>query len=384
MDTFTCLRLIPSKDLCLDAFGPCHIWRAFSISLMLLVLHVPGNNLTPILSIVPLVKTTKMQCGTSPSFAHQFEQYKGASIQASFIVRPHTTSPVSLVRLRQEKEILENGLANCVMYLHVLRKKQARNERLLNLDSLPTCKKRKKIQQSKRELDREIRNRQRDEQAFLSNLRTCKANIYVAEGLSHTITNLSPMEADCTSTTTQYSFEESEPTEISWNGWTEGAVLSPFEKRRSNTFVVDEVAPDELVIGEDHDYIATEDSRRPLPLIRNAEEMAALPVPPNSARSQHSHSSLCPEAAVFDPRANSLVQIDKVGVSLDSTDSIETVETRRYTEAEVVQSLKGLSIHARLDSVLSHNYSWCNTTPQGSSRKHTCDGTVARRRSNSL
>ncbi|KAF1944311.1 hypothetical protein EJ02DRAFT_510230 [Clathrospora elynae] len=48
-----------------------------------------------------------------------------------YSVNEVSTSPVNLRRLQSEREVLENGLANCVFYLHRLRKKQVRTERRL-------------------------------------------------------------------------------------------------------------------------------------------------------------------------------------------------------------------------------------------------------------
>lgn len=138
-------------------------------------------------------------------------------------------------------------------------------KRLLNLDPVPTRKKRKKkkIQQQQREVVREITNRQRDEEAFLGNLLTCKANIYIVKGFSYVPTDISSSTADFTSsiTTTQLSCDEPAPTGISWNDWKEGAVMFPFEKRRSNPFFVHEIASDELT-EPDHDMITVRDQRR--------------------------------------------------------------------------------------------------------------------------
>jgi hypothetical protein len=151
-----------------------------------------------------------MECGTSSQpwnipLTHNFY-----SVNQAF------SSPPDLSRLRHEREILENGLANFVTYLQALRKVQVRNERRLITDlSLPR-KKRKKIQQSKRELDKEIRNREQDEQAFLKNLQACKTNLYVAETVSSPSTTLSLTVPDLGSSSTQCSYpEESEPTELS-------------------------------------------------------------------------------------------------------------------------------------------------------------------------
>jgi hypothetical protein len=324
-----------------------------------------------------------MNYGIHP-FAHQPNQFNDFFKLTSFGTVPRTTWTGDLAWLRNEQDILENGLATCVTYVLALRKKQARNERLLHVDPSPTRKKRKKIEQSKRVLDREIRNGQRDEQAFLSNLRACKANIYVAEGLTCTPVTFSSTTADCTSSTTQLSCGDSAATEISWSGWTEGAIMSPFEKKRSNPFFVNDVAPDELGIEQDGDIVAIS-MLRPLPLIRDAEEMDAPPVPPNSAHSNYRHSSLSPEAAVFKPSNGGARRDDAFKVLSPKTlEDANTLKTKSYTDAVIVRSLRNLSLQPDTSSSQARYQTWCNTTPQRSPRKHTSDGAGRRRRSNSL
>jgi hypothetical protein len=324
-----------------------------------------------------------MNYGFHP-LAHQHNHFNGFFKPQSFSAVRRTTWTGDLARLRNEQDILENGLATCVTYLLALRKKQARNERLLHVDSSPTRKKRKKIEQSKRVLEREIRNRQRDEQTFLSNLQACKANIYVAEGLTCTPVDFSSTTTDCTSSTTQPSCGDSAPTEIRWSGWTEGAIMSPLEKKRSNPFFVSDVAPDGLGTEKDSDTVAIR-MLRPFPLVRDAEEMDALPAPPNSAHSHYRHSSLNPEAAVFDPSSGSAGQDDESKTLWPDTHEDEnTLETKRYTEAVIVRSLRNLSLQPDTSSSQARYHTWCNTTPQQSPRKDTRDGAGRRLRSNSL
>jgi hypothetical protein len=309
---------------------------------------------------------------------HVTSQFDGASNKTLCTVQPHNTWIVNLARLRNERDILENGLANCVTYLHVLRKKQARNERLLNLEPAPSRKKRKKIQQNKRALDREIRNRQRDEAAFLSNLQTCKANIYVTKEFLRVRTDLSSIAADCTSSTTQWSVEKSPTTEISWSGWIEGAITSPFEKRRSNSFSVHEFAPDELA-EPDYDTIAVEDSPRPLPFSRSTRDIAVLPIPPNTAYPDICPSLLSPEAAIFEPSSYSIAHID--GLVSSSSITIDGHDNRRYIEAGVCRLLRQLSLD---NPQFPRNHTWCQTTPQRSPTEDSAGGAMRRSRTNSL
>jgi hypothetical protein len=321
-----------------------------------------------------------MECGFYPP-GYQFSQFNGSSNKTLFAANPHTTWTVSLARLRHERDILENGLANCVTYLHVLRKKQARNERLLNLEPAPARKKRKKIQQNKRDLDREIRNRQRDEEAFLSGLQTCNANIYIAEDYSYVPTEVSSIMADhrSSTTTTQMSCDESVPTDISWSGWMDGALTSLFEKKCSNPFVVHDVAPDELTEPY-HDIIKVPVQPRPLSLSRNAREFAVLSVPLNTACLGIRRSSLSPGVASFKP-STSVAAANGHGIS--TSDTIDDCETRQYTESEVCRSIQQLSLDD-LQYGSQRNRTWCQTTPQQSPCKDSAGSSMRRSRTNSL
>jgi hypothetical protein len=320
-----------------------------------------------------------MECGFYPP-AYQFSPLDGSSNKILFATNPYTTWTVDLARLRNERNVLESGLANCITYLHVLRKKQTRNERLLNLEPALARKKRKKIQQNKRDLDREIRNKQRDEEAFLSNLQTCKANLYIAEGYSYVPTEVPSITTDCTSstTTTQLSCDESAPTEISWSGWMDGALTSPFEHKCSNRFLVHDVAPDELS-QPDVDMITVPVHPRPLPLSRSVKEFAVLPVPPNTACLDIRRSSLSPEAVNFKP---STYAAAANGHELFPSNDIEDRETRRYTEARVCRSTQQLSLDD--SKYASRNRTWCQTTPQRSPRKDSVGTSLRRSRTNSL
>jgi hypothetical protein len=321
--------------------------------------------------------SSAMECRVCSS-TYLTSQFDGGSNNTFFNVQPHNTWIIDLARLRNERDILENGLANCVTYLHVLRKKQARNERLLNLEPARTRKKRKKIQQNKRELDREIRNRQRDEEAFLSNLQVCKANIDVAEGYSYVPTNLSSIAADCTWSSTQWSVEEFAPTEISWNGWMEGAITSPFDKKRSDPFSVYEFAPDELA-EPDRDTIVVEDLPRPLPVTRSTRDVDVLPVPPNTVYRDICPSLLSPEAATFEPSSNFVAHIDDAISPTPNT--IDSHDTRRCTEAGICRSLQQLSLD---NAQYARNHTWCQTTPQRTPTKDFAGGAMQKSRTSSL
>jgi hypothetical protein len=315
----------------------------------------------------------------SHSFTRQSNHFDVAYKQVSTCVVPQILWTVDLVKLQNEHDILENGLATCVTYLIALRKKLARTEWSLNLDPPPSRKRRKKMEQSKRILESEIKNRLRDEQAFLSNLQACETNIYVTRGVRNQFVDLSSTKGDCTSSTTQFSCNESAPTEVSWNGWTENTMTSPFEKKkRSKPAFVNDVAPDEVGVGQDQGDRIIPAMMRPLP-DRNSEQNPALSVPWTSTRC---HSFLSPEASVFEPSNDSGGRDERPkNILLAARRDADNLYMRRTTRARINRSLQDLSIHCKEEQTQT----WCNTTPQRSPREqHASNGAGGRHRSNSL
>ncbi|RAR01486.1 hypothetical protein DDE82_006475 [Stemphylium lycopersici] len=298
-----------------------------------------------------------------------------------------------LLRLEYEKEVLEDGLANCVTYLQALRKKQARNDRRLVTGPSPQRKKRKQIQQSKRDLEKEIKNRERDEQAFLNNLQACKANIYVAETASSPSTSVSSTVPDLTSNSTRCSYpDESEPTELGWNGWADETTLSPFQKKSSNPFFVDDMAPnDHADVGSVH--LGTEEdvdpSRSEGQYVGNTETVPRR----NDARTQF---ALSPEAEVFEPQAVYKGQEGELSQELAKLHissswaitqlermALELMEKRRLTDAGIVQTRRQSSLERIVEEAGSQD--WINATPQ--QRKLNMEteiGRSKRSRTNSL
>jgi hypothetical protein len=376
MDGFVRRALTSSKGMPLRRASGLRDYRVLDLCLILMLL-VQGTAFHLNLFFCNLHTTATMQYGIP--FAPQSHTNNGTYGQAPFTI--------DLIKLWHEKEILENGLATCVTYLHVLRKKQARYERLLNHDSPSTRRKRKKVQQRKLELDREIRNKHNDEQAFWSNLQACKANIYVAEGIPYTPTDLIStfVHYKSSTTPTPYPCDESEPAGVSWNGWTEAATSSPFRKRRSNPYFDEEVAPDELIIEPEHDMISIQDIGQPFALIRNAEAMVDLPVHPNTAHAYHRHCSFSPEARIFEPRMDSHVNMDDLKIPSPKTiNCAREEENWQSTEAGVTRAFQRLSIDAQSGSKPGRHHSWCNTTSQRNLRRGTNAGIVRRRRSSIL
>lgn len=316
-----------------------------------------------------------MECGTYP-FVQPFGNFDGAFGQSFFSFTPYTPWNINLIRLQREQGVLENGLATTVTYLHALLAKQARNERLLQEPALARPK-RKKAQHKQRQLKQEIKNRQRDEEAFLNNIQICKANIYVLTGCSYVPTDLSSTAADCTSSTTQYSCPESASTEISWNGWTDDAVVSPFERRRSNPFFAEDVAPDEITELE-VESMASRKPPCPLPLIRALQPLDALPVPPNTATLQHGHSLLSPEAVVFEP---SDIVVEPARSQIEEK---VNKPVRRSTESGIYRPLQQMTFADHKVFLPNRHYTWCQNTPQRSPQRPAAGNALRRSRTSSL
>ncbi|KAJ4989112.1 hypothetical protein SVAN01_05374 [Stagonosporopsis vannaccii] len=268
--------------------------------------------------------------------------------------------PYDLMRFHQEKDFLSTQLADCVTYLKALREKQVRTNRQLNTDLALPQKKRKRLQQIKRHLDSEIRNREMEEQACLNNLQACETNIILANIKAHHLANASYQTSDITFTptlftTTLCSHSESETTDLTWDGWTDDAVVSPFRKRTNDPFFIDDPAPDICTDGKRRDSVMGKDIRIPPPLSRNAEELSKLvPVPPDTAQSQFRRSStLSPEAAIFQPvepcsigrKDCAEARFKRLSMSsATATKAKELLRQRRFSAAEIDPILRRFSI----------------------------------------
>jgi hypothetical protein len=214
-----------------------------------------------------------------------------------------------LARLHHEKNALSKGLADCVTYLKVLREKQIVTEHRLQTQLGLPRKKRKWLQQTKRHVDNEIKHRERDEQAFLNNLQACETNIFLTNIKAYHGTDALFQAAEITPTPTLYaspqcsSYSGSDITDLTWDGWTDETVISPFQKQGNNPFMFDEVAPDVCTEVFERDPTIAKETKRPPPLWRGAMEFTnSIPVPPNTAHSQFRRlSNLNPEAVTFEP-----------------------------------------------------------------------------------
>ncbi|CBX89972.1 predicted protein [Plenodomus lingam JN3] len=220
-------------------------------------------------------------------------------------------SPLEIRKLYAEQDLLENNLADCITYVQVLRKKQARNQRRLTIIPFATRKKRNQIQQTNRDLNREILVREQEQCTLLSNLQACKAKLYIAETLSPPSTGLLSSVPAFTSGSTRCTLpEESGPesTEISWNGWTDDAVMSPFAKHSNHPFSVAEIAPEECSNKNMLELVSN--GIGPLAPLTTTFEGLSITVPAASTKTdspQTIHSFLSPKAEVFEPRTISSI-----------------------------------------------------------------------------
>ncbi|KAI8942343.1 hypothetical protein NX059_000421 [Plenodomus lindquistii] len=293
----------------------------------------------------------------------------------------HTlTSPLEIRKLYSEQDLLENNLANCVTYLQALRRKQDRNDGRLSTESAMSRKKRKQIQHNNRELKREILIREQEESTLLSNLQACKAKLYVAESLSSPSAGIPSLVPAFTSDSSRCSIlEESEPTEISWNGWADDAVMSPFTKRNQNQFFDAEVAPEECsakrVEEEVTDNVEVHDVRATV-----VDGLGiVIPFAPPGTKSSHALlSNLSPEAVIFEPRMISRVQDDSSSAlqvepynptSIEVLPHLKEAQQRRATNSATDACHPVMSLQLKPWSMFARNYTWCNNTPQSSPAK---------------
>lgn len=310
------------------------------------------------------------------------------------------TLPYDLIRLQQEKNILSKGLADCVTYLRALCEKQAKNTRQLNAEPSAPKAKRRKLQQAKRHLDNEIRNRRRDERAWLNNLQACETNIFLANmkayHLTHAFLQASmPVFSPTLCTPTLYSYSGSETTDITWDGWTDEAVVAPVQKKGSDPFFVEDVDLDACTRDFRRNSAVTKDVKRPPPLSRYAGGLPnSIPAPPNTAQSRFRCSSiLTPAAPVFEPASFSVDQHGDTSrsrfktvsmSSLTAESTIELLQKRRFNTAETVPILQRFSIDARPSPQYLPNQTYCNATPPLSAQKDAAVVQVSRQRTNSF
>lgn len=281
-----------------------------------------------------------------------------------------------LTRLYVEKEILEKGLADCVTYLHALRGKKSRIDRQIETGSKLPRRKRKQIQAIHRQLERDIKNRERSEEACLNNLQACRANIYVLESLSSPSTGiLSAIPAFTSGSTRQSDPAESVPTEMSWNGWADDAATSPFQKQTKNVFFVNEVAPDEVAIDMDEGVFLGGHQTHLL------EHVNGLGITTSSFADVQPATVLSPEAPVFRPRGISTGMLDIIAKA--QVAGAEKVGSRRATLGDATQT-RHQSYNSRPTPQGSCIKTCWAPTPQHSPSKASNHGGVTRERTKSL
>ncbi|KAH7551614.1 hypothetical protein BM1_09248 [Bipolaris maydis] len=301
------------------------------------------------------------------------QPWMASTTHSSYFLPIEDTFPISaqVSRLELEKDLLENGLANCVTYLQALRKKQARNERRLAADSSLPVRKKKKIRQSMRELEKEIQNRERDEQALLNNLQACKANIYLAETVSSPSTTVSSTIPDLASDSTLCSYpEDTEAGDGQWNGRANKRASSPFQKDCSNSSFVDDIAPNDHLGSDGFDLASTKSTFCAQYVVQTG---ATRPLP-MACRSKRFVFS--PEAAVFEPQnafkdlnvqlgqqfAELHISSSLAATTLESIGSGSSMDVCRLTKFVTAQSNRENSFERSVEE--ARRQSWDNRAPR--------------------
>ncbi|KAF1928110.1 uncharacterized protein M421DRAFT_5756 [Didymella exigua CBS 183.55] len=102
----------------------------------------------------------------------------------------------------------------------------------------------------------------------------------------------------------------SDVTGLTWEGWTDEALVSPFQKKSSNPFFVDDLAPDACTEDLSRDAALSKNAKRPPPFCRHVVELPnSMPVSPNTAHSQYKRLSfLTPVAPVYKPAYSAFVE----------------------------------------------------------------------------
>lgn len=300
--------------------------------------------------------------------------------------------PRDLTRLHQEKDFLSKGLADCVTYLKALREKHISIVHRLGVEIGLPKKKKKWLQQTKRHVENEMKNRARDEQALLNNLQACETNIYLANLKAYHLANASFQSVEIASTPTLYgstlcSYPGSEITDVTWDGWTDDAAISPFQRQGSNPFFADELAPETCTADLRRDSAMSKEMKRPPPLFPKSVELAnSIPVPPNTARSQFRLSSLDPEAAAFKPTYSAIVDTNLeqlYSASMAATNIVLDMASRRFSTTEISPIMQGYATGSRLSLGYLPGQMWCKSTPQTNPQSFA-GMPVGRQRTNSL
>lgn len=269
-------------------------------------------------------------------------------------------------RLEAEKDLLEDGLADCVIYLGVLRKKIGRTERRACDIKAMNRARRKQLKQSLRELTKEVRNREQDEQAFLNNLQTCEANLSIIRTLPYSPAAPLPFGLEDSTESTQCSnTEPSMQTECSWNGWTDDTAVSPLQRQNDNYFSTSKFGPHGCS-KQDKDIEEPRSKKLSLALRTDQSiDSPVAPTPPNTTISPAVRPALSPKAAVFEPRKSLHIVRKDSAVSPLLEGKISIVRPRRATEGgEVGRSFEQLSLGPGYAFDEESALTWCNPTPE--------------------
>ncbi|KAF2690519.1 hypothetical protein K458DRAFT_288892 [Lentithecium fluviatile CBS 122367] len=272
--------------------------------------------------------------------------------------------------LRSQKGYLDNLLSKTAVTLNALRERQTRNERALSTNPTPRSK-RKKIQQNKWRTNKTIQTCENEERAILDCLQVCSNNISTLESIINP-TDLSSTAVECT---VSNPYALSDTTSFDWNGWTDNAAISPFQRDRERPLPMDEIPPETPVAQTRFRYMSPT-LRRPPPLpLRAHRDPTALvpPVPPNTAHSQFSHSALSPEAAVIEPSVTHVPhcddelprELDKLSISgLLSSKRMHRIVQKRFSDAAIGHLFGRLSSSRPAATQTRSHQSWAAPTPE--------------------
>ncbi|KAF2240953.1 hypothetical protein BU26DRAFT_572191 [Trematosphaeria pertusa] len=280
----------------------------------------------------------------------------------------------TLASLHSQKGYLEGLLSKTATTLNALRDRQTRNERALSTNPTPRSK-RKKIQQNRWRTNKTIQTCENEEKVILDCLQVCTSNIHTLESIINP-TDLSSTAATYSSSKSYSKYADSESTDFDWYGWTDDAPISPFQKERERSLVVDEIPPearwDEIV----YETKITRELKRPPPLrpcLRAPRDEDSLPAPPNTAQTQFQHSSLSPEADVFEPSVTHTPcdgglpkELDKLSLSgLWASKRMRLIQKRRFSDAAIGHLFRRLSSGARPELLQKRTHaSWAGPSVQ--------------------
>lgn len=276
-----------------------------------------------------------------------------------------------LSSLYLSRTYLEGALAKTTITLNTLRDRQTRNERLLSTCAGPRSKK-KKIKQNKWNTGKTIETCEREERAFFDCLQVCIGNIQMLEAIVHS-TNTSLVSGHgCSNSNTC-----SDATSFDWQGWTDNAIVSPFEKEARHTFSIDEIAPEvcreyaisNKVAAEARRVSAQRPSAR-TPRANRTCVSTVYPVPIDTTFSYNLRSVLSPEATEFQPERPFGLPVHRPGKEVDKLSISGYLASKRLQFAQQRSSseIGMIDVNHRLSSMarppLAQLQTWTGPSPQ--------------------